>query len=111
MFWFLTPSNSQKLTALGCGRCIRWCLAGSSFTHVTPTMHIYFASTSYKDANVKHRIMHIIADVGVTKRHQQLDKIRIIFTRTQKKKNSVMQYTPSTLNAIQSAQHTLARLL
>ena len=56
-----------------------------------------------------------IADVAVTKRHQRLDEIRIIFTRTSFKscfqKSSIMQYTPSTLDAIQFAQDTLARLL
>ena len=57
----------------------------------------------------------IIAEVAVTKRHQRLDEMRIIFTHTSSKscfpKKYVMQYSPSTLNAIQLAQHTLARLL
>ena len=56
-----------------------------------------------------------IADVAVRKRHQRLGEIRIIFTRTSSKtcfqKSSVMQYTPSTINAIQFAQQTLAHLL
>ena len=53
--------------------------------------------------------IEIIADVAVTKRHQRLDEISIDFTRTSFKScfqfRSVMQYTPSTLNAIQFAQH------
>ena len=56
-----------------------------------------------------------IADVSVRKRHQRLGEIMIIFTHTSSKtcfqKSSVMQYMPLTLNAIQFAQHTLARLL
>ena len=56
-----------------------------------------------------------IADVAVTKRHQRLNEIRIIFIRTSFKscfqKSSVMQYTPSTLNAIQFAQRMLAHML
>ena len=57
----------------------------------------------------------LIADVAATKRHQRLDKIRIIFTCTSFKscfqKSSVMQFTPLTLYKIQFAQHTIARLL
>ena len=56
-----------------------------------------------------------IADfVHVTKRHQQLDEIRIIFTCTSSRKserlfskNFVIEYTPSTLNAIHFAKYTL----
>ena len=57
----------------------------------------------------------IIADVAVTKRHQRQGEIRVIFTSTSSKscflKNCHSIYTPSTLNGIQFAQHTLARLL
>ena len=57
----------------------------------------------------------VIADVSVTKHHQQLNETRIIFTFNSSKscfqKSSIMQYTPSTLHAIQFAQHTLATLV
>ena len=56
-----------------------------------------------------------VVDVAVTKHHQRLNQTMIIFTRTSSKscfqKNFVMQSTPSILNAIQFAQHTLIRLL
>ena len=57
-------------------------------------------------------ICQTIADVAVTKRHQRRDEIRIMFTRTSSKSCSQTNchaiYTPSTLNVIQFAQHTLA---
>ena len=67
---------------------------------------------------VLHTLMMVnqavtIANVAVMIRHQRLDEIRIIFNRILFKscfqKSSIMQCTPSTLNAIQVAQHTLVR--
>ena len=63
---------------------------------------------------ILNALLHI-ADVAATKHHQQRDEIRIIFTRTSSKscfrKKCHAIYTPSALDAIQFAQHTLARLL
>ena len=54
-----------------------------------------------------------LADFAIMKRHYFI--IRIIFTHTLSKscfqKNPVVQYTPSTLNAIKFPQHMLAHLL
>ena len=58
-----------------------------------------------------------IANVAVIKCHQWLDEIRIIFPALANEislscfQKTVMQYTPLTLDTIQFAQHTLARLL
>ena len=57
-----------------------------------------------------------IADVAVTKYHQRQDEIRIILPALHPKvvfknktKKSIMQYTPSTLNAMRFAKHIRLR--